>query len=224
MLERLAEFRYVPAIVVGFAISLGLFLLMHSLIANTREANVNAQQANLVGFVQVQHQDIVRHKQYERPQKPPPPKNPPPKEQVQVSKPQQSQVSQLPTNIKLDTSSLASGSGVYIGTGAPEENSEGYAPLTPMVRIKPLYPPQAQYQGIEGTVSTCFTVEPDGSVSSPHVTGASSPQARQMLAQAALQTILQWKFFPQKVNGQPVATKNVCQDIHFTLHGNGNAG
>lgn len=223
MLERLAEFRYVPAIVVGFAISLGLFLLMHSLIANTQRPNVNTQQVNLVGFVQVKHEDVVRTKTYERPKPPPPPKNPPPKEQVQVSKPQQSRAAQLPTNIKLDTSSLAGGAGVFIG-GAPEANAEGYAPLTPMVRIKPLYPPRAQYQGVEGSVSTCFTVEPDGSVSSPHVTGASSPQVRQMLAQAALQTILQWKFFPKKVNGQPVATKNVCQDIHFTLHGEGNQG
>lgn len=224
MLHRLTEIRYLPALVVGFGISLGLFLLMHSLIANTQQPNVNSQQVNLVGFVQVKHEDVVRRKQYEQPKKPPPPKNPPPKEKVQVSKPQASRAAQLPTNIKLDTNSLSSGAGVYIGMRAPESNAEGYAPLTPVARVKPMYPPQAAFQRVEGQVNTCFTVEPDGSVSNPRVVGASSPAARQLLAQAALQTILQWKFFPKKVNGQPVATSNVCQEIKFSLHDNGGKG
>ncbi len=221
MRERLAEIGYVPAIIGGLVIAFALFLVMHSLIASNARPSMNAQQVNLVGFVQVKHQDVIRRKSYERPKKPPPPKNPPPKEQVQISKPQAQQAQQLPTNLKLDTSSLASGAGVYIGNAAPESNSQGYAPLTPMVRIKPMYPPQAAYQGVTGVINTCFTVEPDGSVSNPHVTGSSSPQARRMLGQAALQTILQWKFFPRKVKGQPVATRNVCQEIHFTLKGGG---
>ena len=66
-------------------------------------------------------------------------------------------------------------------------------------------------------------VEPDGSVASPHVTHASSPQVRRMLAQAALRTILQWKFFPKKVDGKPVAAR-ACQSIEFRIPKGKNGG
>ncbi len=115
-------------------------------------------------------------------------------------------------------------SGAFVlgmASSAAQAQSTGQYTLTPMVRIPPVYPPLAQYQGVQGSVTTCFTVEPDGSVASPHVTQASSPQARRMLARAALQTILQWKFFPRKINGKPVATKGICQSILFHMGNNG---
>lgn len=86
------------------------------------------------------------------------------------------------------------------------------------MRIPPLYPPQAAYQNVTGTVTTCFTVRSDGSVADARVAGASSTQARRLLSQAALASILQWKFVPRTVNGHAVATHNVCQDIAFTLN------
>ena len=214
------DMRIIPALILGLAVAFGLFLLMHSLIQNNQQPKINAQQVNLVNFVTVHHDEQVQTINHNRPPPPPPPKQPPPTQQVQTQTQNVSQqAQQLPVNIKFDANSIGGG-GVYIPTGS-EANRGSYAPLTPMVRISPIYPPQAAVQNVEGTVTTCFTVNPDGSVSSPHVTRASSPQARRMLAQAALQTILQWKFFPQKVQGKPVATKGVCQDIKFQLNGNG---
>lgn len=214
------DLRIVPATALGLAVAFGLFLLMHNLIANHQQPKINAQQVNLVNFVTVHHDEQVQTINHNRPPPPPPPKKPPPTEQVQTqtqSVTQQAQ--QLPVNVKFDTNSIGGG-GVYIGNQS-EANRGSYAPLTPMVRIAPIYPPEAQVQNVTGTVRTCFTVNPDGSVSSPHVVRASSPQARRMLGQAALQTILQWKFFPQKVQGKPIATKGVCQDIKFRLSENG---
>jgi len=221
MRHGLMDLRFLPALLGGCIIATALFLLMHHLIANNQQQAPSGEQANTVNFVQVQKQQQVRKKTYAHPKKPPPSKGPQPDEKEVVSGRQQLHALLLPTNLKLSSNSLGSGTGVYIGQSGPQTNSQGYAPLTPMVRIKPIYPPQAQYQGVEGTVTTCFTVEPDGSVANPHVKGASSPQARRMLGQAALRTILQWKFFPKKVNGSPVSTKDVCQDIQFTLHGQG---
>ena len=213
------DLRIAPALVLGLVVAFGLFLLMHSLITTNQRPPSNAQQVSLVNFVTVQHNEQVQTISHNRPPPPPPPKNPPPTEQVQTQTQNVSQqAQQLPVNIKFDANSLG-GAGVYIPSGG-EANRGSYAPLTPMVRIAPIYPPEAQVQNVTGTVRTCFTVNPDGSVSSPHVTRASSPQARRMLGQAALQTILQWKFFPQKVQGKPVATKGVCQDIKFQLSGN----
>jgi len=212
------DLRIIPALLLGLVVSFGLFLLMHSLISNNQNPDVNAKQTTLVNFVDVKRDQKIQTKNYNHPPPPPPPKKPPPQQQVQTNTQVSHHVQQLPVNVKFDTNSIG-GAGVYINPNAGNRGS--YAPLTPMVRIKPLYPPRAQYEGVEGTITTCFTVEPDGSVASPHVTGATSPQARQMLAQAALQTILQWKFFPKKQDGKPVATKNVCQDIHFRMGANG---
>lgn len=220
----LTDIRFLPALVVGGIVALGLFLLMHRLISNNQQATNVAQPMTLVNFVQVERTPPLERKNYNMPKPPPPPKNPPPRQQVTTTTQANVQEQTLPVAVKFDTSSIGSGSGVYIGNAAPATNAGGYAPLTPMVRIKPLYPPQAQYQGVTGDVYVCFTVNPDGSVSNPYVRRASTPQARQLLGEAALRTILQWKFFPQKVNGNPVATNNVCQNIHFTIGKNAQNG
>ncbi len=222
MRHGLLNLRIVPALALGLIVSFSLFLLMHSLISHNPNPGTNAQQINLVNFVQVQHSPSVQTKNYNHPPPPPPPKRPPPQEQIRTNTNIASHAQQLPVNVKFNTNSLGGGTGIYINPNATG-NRGSYAPLTPLVRVPPIYPPLAAYQGVQGTVETCFMVEPDGSVASPHVTQASSPQARRMLAQAALRTILQWKFFPQKVDGKPVAAR-ACQPIKFTLPKGGNGG
>jgi len=86
-----------------------------------------------------------------------------------------------------------------------------------MFRVRPLYPPQAAYRGIQGSVETCFTVRADGSVGDARVVGASSSQARRLLGPAALRTIGKWKFVPRRAGGHAVATSGVCQDLVFRL-------
>lgn len=223
MNDTAVAFRYFVALVGGGIIAAGLFLFMHSLISQQQEAKLNAQNVSLVNFVKVQKQETVRTKNYQKPPAPKKPKNPPPKEQIQVSKGSNVQRQNLNLNVNLSNVPFnAGGTGVYIGNGQASSGSGGgggYSPLTPMVRVQPMYPPQAAIQGIQGEVNVCFTVEPDGSVSNPHV--VSAKPRRGIFDNAAIQTILQWKFYPQKQNGKPVATKDVCQDIKFVLH-NGN--
>ena len=224
MRHLIFDLRIVLALALGAVVSFGLFLLMHALISTNKQPSINAQKFALVNFVQVQHNEQIQTKNYNRPPPPPPPKNPPPRERIQTNTNVARNVQQLPVNVKFNASSLGSGgTGVYINPNAGNDNRGSYAPLTPMVRIAPLYPPQAAYQNITGTVKVCFTVEPDGSVANPYVTRASSPQVRQMLGNAALKTILQWKFFPQKVNGKPVAAP-ACQPIKFRMNNTRNGG
>lgn len=216
MHRLIGDIRFVVAVIGGGVIAVGLFLLMHQFISTNREVKVNATTVNLVNFVQVQRESRVRTKNYNFPKPPPKPKNPPPKTQIQTTTNRTVQNRSLNLNVKLSSVSFG-GTGVAIGNYGPPTNTSGYAPLTPMVRIPPLYPPQANYQDVQGSVYVCFTVESDGSVFSPYVKRASTPQVRRMLGQAALKNILQWKFFPRKVNGKPVATRPVCQTIQFIL-------
>ncbi|GEM_PF-750299 len=216
MRRLIGDIRFVVAVIGGGVIAVGLFLLMHQFISTNRQVKVSATTVNLVNFVQVQRESKVRTKNYNLPKPPPKPKNPPPKTQIQTTAANAVQNRSRSLNVKLSGVSFG-GTGVVVGNYAPPTNTSGYAPLTPMVRIAPLYPPQAAYQGVQGSVYVCFTVEPDGSVSSPYVKRASTPQVRRMLGQAALKNILQWKFFPRKVNGKPVATRPVCQPIQFRI-------
>jgi len=101
---------------------------------------------------------------------------------------------------------------------------KSYTPV-PGRRIAPLYPPRAQYEGVQGDVRLCFTVDPDGSVENIHVvktklwTSTSknpSIQAKRELEAAAIDTLRQWRFKPQRVDGK--AIKSVaCQDIKFRI-------
>lgn len=212
----LNDMRFVPALVVGGAVSFGLFLLMHHLIANNQQATNAHPQVTLVNFVQVQRNEQVQTKNYNVPKPPPPPKNPPPQQQVQTKQASNVQQQHLPVNVRFDVNSLGTGAGVNIGAAAPPTDAGGYAPLTPLMRITPGYPPDAEYQGVEGDIKVCFTVNPDGTVTNAYVKSATNPQARQMLAQAALRSVQQAKFFPQKVNGNPIAAP-ACYTVVFHI-------
>lgn len=225
MRRLILDIRFLPALVLGLVVAFGLFLLMHNLISNNQQGKVNSQQLQLVNFVQVQHNEQVQTINHNRPPPPPPQKKPPPSQQIQQAKstaPHQAR--QLPVNVKFDTSNLGNGSGAYVGNIFSGGNRGSSAELSPIFRIKPIYPAQARQENITGTVTTCFTVNPDGSVSNPSVEQASSPQVRRILGQAALRTIVQWKFLPKKENGKPVATNNVCQQLKFQLSSSKNGG
>lgn len=209
------DFRFLFALVGGAVIALGLFLFMHQLIANNQTANNAPPQVSLVNFVHVQRQPQVHQRQRVPPPKPPPPKNPPPQTKVQTTPNSQVPTQHLPVNVRFNPNSMG-GSGVYIGRAAPATDASGYAPLTPIFKIDPLYPPQALLQGVRGTIRVCFMVEPDGSVSSPYITHATSPGARTLLGQTAIRTILKWKFYPKKVDGKPVPAK-ACQTLQFRI-------
>lgn len=61
-------------------------------------------------------------------------------------------------------------------------------------RVAPNYPRRAFQQHIEGSVTLSFTVQPDGSVSDPVVTGA-QPR-RGIFDEEAVRAVLKWKFKP----------------------------
>jgi protein TonB len=212
------DIRFIFGLIGGAIIAIGLFLFMHWLISGGNQVQTAQTDINLVGFVHVQKQPQVTHKKRIKPP-PKPPKKPPKQTQVHTQVSHNTPTRKLPVNVKFNANSLGAGPGVFVNpnSNGPATNGAGGAPLTPMARFRPLYPPQAQVQGVQGTVKTCFTVNPDGTVSNPYVKHASNPQARRMLGEAALKTIRQWKFFPRKKNGKPVPTDNVCQDIVFHI-------
>ena len=80
--------------------------------------------------------------------------------------------------------------------------SDRFNPCHLTYQVEPTYPPEAQQQGIQGTVKIHLVIGPDGSVSSEQLISG-PPQ----LASAALEATKYWRYLPALLNGSPVQTQ-----------------
>lgn len=97
---------------------------------------------------------------------------------------------------------------------------------TPTYRRGLMYPPRAQYEGVQADVLLCFTVDPDGSVENIHVTKtqfwtstgkAPDGVAKREIKSTAIETVRQWRFKPRRANGKAVKG-TACQTVRFRIH------
>jgi len=73
--------------------------------------------------------------------------------------------------------------------------------MMPLVRVEPDYPESASRQGLEGWVVVEFTVTSSGVVKDPRVLHA---EPQRIFDQAAMKSVLRWRYSPQVENGVPV--------------------
>lgn len=83
----------------------------------------------------------------------------------------------------------------------------------PLVRVPPDYPPRALNRGLEGWVQVQFTITGTGSVKDAVVVKSSS----KVFEEAALKSILRWRYNPKIENGVAVDRVGVQTIIRFTL-------
>ncbi len=88
--------------------------------------------------------------------------------------------------------------------------------VTPLVRIKPVYPPPAEARGIEGWVRVQFDVTAGGTVRDAIVV-ASEP--RGTFDAAALEAIARWRYNPRVVSGVTVERAGLQTLVRFELEG-----
>lgn len=81
------------------------------------------------------------------------------------------------------------------------------------VRTLPIYPSEMRRSGLRGEVIVGFVVDSQGEVRDPHIVRSSHPG----FEQAAIDTVLKWKFKPGRKGGAAVNTK-VQQPIAFSLN------
>ena len=208
------DLRHLIALAAGGTVAFALFLLMHTFIATPPMAATESAPAMPIGWVSLRHETPVQRTQHHL-SKPKPVKRPP-----ATGLTPNTPLKPIPRQrLPLDPRSFGpNGRGPVVTVGPQNPGTgPGGASLSVLVRIPPLYPPQAAYRNVTGTVTTCFTVRSDGSVANARVTDASSTEARRLLGQAALASIAQWKFVPRTADGHALATNDVCQDIAFTL-------
>lgn len=76
---------------------------------------------------------------------------------------------------------------------------------------RPVYPPQAKADRIQGVVRFMAVIAKDGTIKSLEVT-----TGHPMLVPAALESVRQWVYQPTLFNGDPVEVQTVI-DVNFTL-------
>jgi len=200
------------AAVMAAAITLGLFLLMHSLISSGSGKLVQLEAIAGIHFGPIDIPQEITTRSRRKPKKPPPPKEPPPPPRMQILR-QEPQLTNMPRMEVPDLRSpLVSGEGVFPGTYLPADRAaEG--DIMPIVVIRPMYPREAALSGTQGWVKVEFTITEAGTVKNPRVIEA---EPARIFNREAIRAILNWKFKPRIIDGIAVERK-ATQTIEFTL-------
>jgi protein TonB len=96
---------------------------------------------------------------------------------------------------------------------APEHRSRQSVIMTGNLihRVEPQYPSIAIRAGIQGTVFIRALIGRDGTIENAHVVGGSP-----LLARAALDAVMQWKYRPYYLNGEPIEVETQIT-VNFVL-------
>lgn len=203
--------RMLVAVPFALALTLGLFLFMHQLIAAGRRAEIGQGLPAGIRFGKVVIPDEIVTRSRRKPVQPPPPRNPPPPPRLRVAATVHTPPLPLLDLPRLDLP-LVGGEGLFIGSFEQVDRAaEG--DIVPVVVIRPLYPREAALAGIEGWVKVEFTITETGAVEDPRVVEAEPPR---VFNREAIRAILKWKFKPRVVEGTAVE-RRATQVIDFTL-------
>ena len=194
--------------IVGFFSAIIFFMLLAYIVKPSSEALKNENSFRVVDFIRLKKDTSLKEKSRAIPDKPEPPKKPPPPD---LPTPELQAPPQAP-NLDIEFPDIAIPTdfkGAFLGP----QNQGGNSQVIPLVRINPQYPRNELLAGVEGWVKVRFTVEADGSVSSPKVVESKPPR---VFDSSALRAIKKWKFKPKVVNGIAVS-QDGTQIIEFKL-------
>ena len=194
--------------IIGFFSAITFFMLLAYIVKPSSEALKNENSFRVVDFIRLKKDTSLKEKSRAIPDKPEPPKKPPPPD---LPTPELQAPPQAP-NLDIEFPDIAIPTdfkGAFLGP----QNQGGNSQVIPLVRINPQYPRNELLAGVEGWVKVRFTVEPDGSVSSPKVVESKPPR---VFDSSALRAIKKWKFKPKVVNGIAVS-QDGTQIIEYKL-------
>lgn len=198
--------RLVLGLILGLAVTAGLFWTMQYLIETAdRELNKDTAGA-LLDFVRLKRDESIERRQL-KPKKPPPPEAPPPQPptpQLDDLNPNAEKIaiSAVPTQTDIEMSggfSLGVGEGDYL----------------PIVKVAPIYPQRALSRGIEGYCVVQYTVTRQGTVKDPFVVEDMCTSS--LFHRASLQASFKFKYKPRVIDGQAVEVPGVQNKFTFEI-------
>ncbi|MFN2275592.1 MAG: energy transducer TonB [Anaerolineales bacterium] len=200
-------FRVITGIVIGMAITAGLFWVMPYLIETTDRQLDESGSANLVDFVRIRRDETV-HRRELKPRKPPPPQSPPPLPSTPQVESLNPGVEAIPISATpAETDIQISGAGFSLGVGEGD--------YLPIVKVAPIYPQRALSRGIEGYCMVQYTVTRQGTIRDPFV--IEDQCTNSMFHRPSLQAALKFKYKPRVIDGQAVEVPGVRNKFTYVI-------
>lgn len=208
--------RYIISAVFASAVTIGLFFMMHQLVAMADAAIDKKQFARVVDFVRVKRATQVETKKREKPIK-----NlvadQPSMPDIQLDSPKDTGKSLVQNIASMAIAAPTPEISFNMRKGRPTlgavtRDSE----VVPLVRIEPQYPPIARERGIEGWVRVQFTIDKAGQVKDPTVVAAEPPR---VFNKAVIRAIRKWKYSPKVVDGLAIEQPGIEVKLTFKLEG-----
>jgi protein TonB len=198
--------RLLFGVVLGLAVTAGLFWTMQYLIVTAdRELNEGAA-GNIVDFVRLKRNEDIQRRQL-KPKKPPPPDAPPPQ-------PPTPQLDNLDPNAeKIAISAVPVETDIEMSGGFSLGVGEG--DYLPIVKVAPIYPQRALSRGIEGYCVVQYTVTRQGTIRDPFV--VESMCTSSLFHRASVQAALKFKYKPRVMDGQAVEVPGVQNKFTFEI-------
>ncbi len=198
--------RLIIAGAVALAVTFGLFVLMHTLIAaNMKEPEEG--EATKIADIHMPEAKIETRFETEKPEKPEEPDEPPP----EMPQPELETPDVSPDAINMGAPKVQANLNVA-GVGGFSSDGE----YLPIVKVQPQYPRRALSRGIEGYVIVEFTVTKSGAVSNPVVV-EHVPEGSTIFAKAATKAALKFKYKPRVIDGEPIEVPGVRNKISFAI-------
>lgn len=217
------------SLIIGIAISLGLFWFMQMMISNNQIGFKKSEPLHMTEFVRLKRDSKLQTKERRviEEEPPPPEKRPPPPmmqtQQVQATQTNAPKMDMPSLDIPLQASSFNHSALAGVSMAAATEKSAvptgvGVSTgismnLIPLSKINPRYPSRAVSRRIEGWVKIELTITKEGIVSNAKVI---EYKPSKIFNHSALRAIKRWKFKPKIINGVAVE-QHAIQKLTFTL-------
>ena len=195
--------RYAIAVTVGSGAALSLLWLMQFLIASGEAAITEQRERHFLEFVRVREEEPPQPKDHkpERPEEPPPSPRPidPNPIDPQGKGPKVFNPPEPPNG------------GKEIDKTFGGNSFEG--DFLPLVRVAPVYPPEALRRGLEGYCDVECTVTEIGTTADVRAVSCTSS----LFEKASIKAVQQFRYKPRVVHGVPLAVSGVRHRIRFEI-------
>lgn len=205
--------RSMIALFLALTSTIGIFLLMSSLIKTEGKIVKSSSENTFMDFVRLKSSENTEEKQRKLPDKPPPLQSLKSMDAKSITKPNlksslPSTTNTLPFDLPTKLTQADLGMGGIRGGGNGDQD------VVPEVRTMLEFPLKAKRLGIEGWVVMEFDINPQGRVTNVVVLDS---QPKRIFDKAAQSTVLKWKYKPKTVDGKNVEQKGIQIKLDFKL-------
>ncbi|MFT5710723.1 MAG: protein TonB [Halioglobus sp.] len=189
------------AILLSVPVVVGLFMIMHSLIA-VDFVNPEVSNTKVAELVQPD-EEIKLDKTTKKPEKVEEPEEPPP----------ELEMAQISLDLDMDIANLAPAANISIEISS-SGMSTGDGEYLPIVKVAPIYPRRAQTRGISGYCIVEYTVTKTGAIRDP-VAVDCDPSG--VFERASVKAATKFKYKPRVVDGEPIEVAGVLNKFTYEL-------